>query len=298
MTVPPEFTIVVVTYRRDEILPEMFRVLKEKVGSDRSYEVVLVDNNADGIDREHVLSDLPDARIVRCAENLGCTGGRNAGIAEARGDVVLFLDDDALVVTEDLLGTIGHILDGHPETGILAFRSRNGRTGGTDRAEFPHTDKTLDPSVPFETFRFIGVAHAIRRRLLDEVGGYRPDFFYGMEEFELSFRAMAAGWSIRYEPALEVLHMKHSEGRLAPSAVVERHFLNKLKICWLHLPSHLALLTAVVWTARSIGLSRGRANVPRAWLDFISWVPNARDQRRPLSQVAARIRSLGGSPWR
>src|SRR5438445_12365696 len=95
-SVASRVSIIVVTYARDNDLKELLAYL-EKV--DKLYpllEVVLVDNNEDGADRSHLLGRLRRAIYCRYGKNLGCSGGRNVGIRQSHGQVLVFLDDDAL----------------------------------------------------------------------------------------------------------------------------------------------------------------------------------------------------------
>src|SRR3546814_1638824 len=80
--------------------------------------------------------------------------------------------------------------------GIQAFKSINFFTQRILDAEFPHSDKRKSPNEPFLTFRFIGVAHAIRREVFAKTGLYYDDFFYACEEFDLAYRAIREGYKI------------------------------------------------------------------------------------------------------
>lgn len=293
----PKHSIIVVTYRRDDRLRATLERLSDRLSSRDDWELVLVDNNADGVDRSDFINGMP-GRLVVQESNTGCTGGRNAGISAARGDILLLVDDDALIETKDPLGELDRIF-GDETVAAVAFRSVDGSTGEADPKEFPHTDKTLDPTTDFDTFRFIGVGHALRADVLRKIGAFRQDYFYGMEEFELSFRLLKAGYRIRYEPVLVVRHMKDSAGRLPKVAAVERHAINKLKTAWLHLPAHLALMTLVAWTGRAVILSRGRANLLSMASELRGWIAEHRHDRRPMNRaVLHRIAGMGGSAWR
>src|SRR5262249_19825450 len=51
-----------------------------------------------------------------------------------------------------------------------------------------------------------GCALLVRRRVLDEVGGFDPDFFLYYKDVDLCRRARQRGWEVRHEPGLRVLH--------------------------------------------------------------------------------------------
>src|SRR5207244_667468 len=91
----PSATVVICTHNRGAILGRAVDhalVEARSAGAD-----VLVVDNASTDDTPAVLAALaaPDLRVV-CEPRLGLSAARNRGLAEARGEVAVFLDDDAL----------------------------------------------------------------------------------------------------------------------------------------------------------------------------------------------------------
>ncbi|HEX2313978.1 MAG TPA: glycosyltransferase family 2 protein, partial [Thermomonospora sp.] len=74
------------------------------------YEVVLVVDHNPGL-RARLAAALPDAVVVDNAEERGLSGGKNTGVRVARGDVVAFLDDDAVAAPGWLDAFAGHYDD-------------------------------------------------------------------------------------------------------------------------------------------------------------------------------------------
>jgi GT2 family glycosyltransferase len=298
MSSKPRISTIILTYRRDDALVDTIARLRPHLEGREDHEIILVDNNADGADRAGMLGGL-HGKCVVLGGNLGVTGGRNAGILAASGDILVFVDDDSLVEGEvGLYDRLAVRFDEDPRLAAIAFRSWLREKDISDPTEFPHTDKTLSRDSEFETFRFIGAGHALRKTALDETGLYPESFFYGMEEFELSFRLMKAGYRIVYDPSFTVTHMKTDNGRLVRKEVIERMYANKLFIAWRHLPLKEALLCAGAWAVKTLVDSRDPRSVLRAFSAFTKNARREKAKRQPSRAVVNRIRDLGGTAWR
>jgi GT2 family glycosyltransferase len=295
----PQLSLILLTYRRDDALIATLSRISQALGR-VPFEVVLVDNNADGVDRSYLLEGFVHAVYVNERYNMGVAAGRNKGISAAAGDILLFLDDDALLeVPSDFVGRLTELFSQDPKLGVVAFRSFVGDDRIEDPIEFPHTDKSKSRDSVFDTFRFIGVAHAIRRALLDQTGLYCASFFYGMEEFDLSFRALKLGYRIEFRPEFRVQHMKANTGRLPSSAVIRRMYANKLSVGWMHLPARLFLASGAAWFLKTLLDSRNPVVPFRAIGDFLTMISHGQLQKRvPSDELVTEIRRLGGKAWR
>lgn len=295
---PPAFSVVLVTYRRDDALRQTLADLRPVLAG-HDAELILVDNNGDGIDRIGMLEGFDRVSLIRETDNLGVAGGRNVGIRGSRGAILVFLDDDASFSGAGILDRIRSVFDEDPDIGAMAFRSFDAADGREDPTEFPHTDKRLRTDEPIDTFRFIGVGHALRRGAVEQVGAYLPEFFYSMEEFDLSYRLLAHGWRIVYRPEVAVLHRRDEAGRMPSRHRVEMSVLNKLRIAFMHLPKRQAALSAIAWLGHGFAMRHGPYRVDRVIVQFVSWAFRNQWRRRPMEpRVMRRIRDMGGVAWR
>jgi hypothetical protein len=164
------------------------------------FEVVVVDDGSvDATPALLAALDDPRIRSVR-QEPAGVSAARNRGIAEARGDWVVFLDAD----DEALPGWLGTFADAADDRAGLVFCG----VELVNLGEVP-TGRTLElPSDGGGLFRhqevlFLAGAFAARRELLLEIGGYDRTLAYS-ENTDLGIRLVAAcfarGLEIRSVP--------------------------------------------------------------------------------------------------
>lgn len=95
---PPLITVQLCTYNRRALLERVLDALFAQDMDTADYEIVLVDDGSTDGTYEDVIAKLAPAcalTVVR-QRNAGLAAGRNAGIARARGELIMFMDDDVL----------------------------------------------------------------------------------------------------------------------------------------------------------------------------------------------------------
>jgi len=188
-----------------------------KHGAKAPFEVIVVDD-ASPDDSAATLAQLDGLHLLRNAQNLGFVGSSNAGATEARGEFLLFLNNDTQVTSgwlDALLqcfaeradcGIAGGRLvypDGRlQEAGALVFTDGSGWTTGRfeprDAAAFRYRRETDYVS---------GAALMIRRDVFQRIGGfdarYAPAYY---EDTDLAFTIRRLGLRVYYEPSSTVIH--------------------------------------------------------------------------------------------
>jgi GT2 family glycosyltransferase len=220
----PDASVVVLGWcLRDELL-NCLSALSQNVGS-MSFEVIVVLHGADEDVKAAVRDQVVGATVVETPINLGFGSGCNIGASKARGQFLVFLNDDTIPSADWLdrltsaarrtptAGAISSRLyfpDGRlQEAGARLVAEPEGIQIGRGWASVP--DELLKPR-PID---YGGAAALlVHRRLFVQLGGfdqrYDPAYF---EDVDLCLRIRAAGWAVYYEPTAVVTHLQFSSTR-------------------------------------------------------------------------------------
>ena len=187
-----DVTVVVSTYQRAHLLPDLVSSLLEQHAAP-AHEVVVVDNGSTD-DTPDVLARLVEAdvsgrlRTHRIEPNRGPARARNAGVELARGEVLAFTDDDCVVTPSWLRRLTSPILD--DEADVVQGRTEpRPDQQDLDRGPWTRSQRITSASGLYETCNI-----AYRRRLVRDVGGFDEGFPVAAgEDVDLALRVIATG---------------------------------------------------------------------------------------------------------
>jgi GT2 family glycosyltransferase len=179
------------------------------------FEVIVV-ADPEGIASAQSL-DFADALKLVPFDEPNISAARNAGIAQAAGEVVAFIDDDAVPEPQWLRFLVGPAA----QTDVAGM---GGYVRGRNGISFQWTARSLDafgephpleidsdhPSVlnppKGRAIKTEGTNMAFRREALVQLGGFDPAFHYFLDETDLNMRMARAGFSTALVPLAEVHH--------------------------------------------------------------------------------------------
>ncbi len=226
----PRLSVIVLQYNKPDLTRECLWSFFDLCGM--RHEVILVDNASTDPQAAAVAAEFPPVRLLRRPTNDGFGAGNNAGAQGARGDILLFLNNDT-VCTMDLASPVLEFFDAHPEVGIVGPRLLN-RDGSlqlscgalpsigrevVDKVIAHGVDRRWNPALAVarrahaSTGRrgwVTGAALFIRAELFRSLKGFDPAYFMFFEDKDLCLRAAHAGSEVWHYADASVMHLRGS----------------------------------------------------------------------------------------
>jgi O-antigen biosynthesis protein len=221
-------SVIICSYKTSKRLEKALYSIANQTMPKEDYEILVVDNHPKGsispslVDniRKENFGDHPDhIRLIHCPIP-GLSHARNAGISEATGEILLFIDDDA-TAKEDALEQYWKAYSEHPEAGVigghillelpdhLSIPWKDGWKGYWShfRTGYPgYTAVSKWWEFPW------GANWGATRKALMQIGGFRGRYgrrgndFAGGEEIVAASLIQSLGYTIAILPQAEVHH--------------------------------------------------------------------------------------------
>jgi GT2 family glycosyltransferase len=190
-------------------------------------------------------------KALALPDDLGIPGGRNAGVGEVRGDLLLFLDDDGELPADDTLARIEERYAADPSLALLQGRVR-ASDGGPEPRDWVPRLRVGDRARSSEVTTVWEGVMTVRRAAFEEVGGWNGDFRFLHEGVDLSWRLLDAGYRAAYAGDIEVLHPSVQTGARAYAPYYGAR--NRVWIARRYLPLPLGVLFVASFAARTAPL--------------------------------------------
>ncbi|MBE6968990.1 MAG: glycosyltransferase [Ruminococcaceae bacterium] len=208
----PRVSVIINTYNRGQHVKRLLDCLSRQTYE--NFEVIVV-NGPSTDNTDEVLAQYASAiRVGRCPEVNLCVS-RNIGVRMAAGEILAFIDDDAVPGDEYWLenavpyfeepqvavlgGTVHRIFGPEFRYGIFSIFGQNNRTV----LPMPIPEKDMEPG----WYRHgMGCNFFLRRSAVMEVGGFDLYYAYYLDETDLCLRLQQAGHRVEYSRRVTVLH--------------------------------------------------------------------------------------------
>lgn len=231
-------SVIMCTYNRDKYIYNVLKSIADNKISTDQYEIVLVNNNSnDNTEAEcnRFTNDYPNVKFRYFIEkNQGLSYARNRGIQEAQGDILVYVDDDALI-NDEYLQTYIQFLDSHPEIDAAGgpilpkYETEEPSWMSTFTRQLITGKLYLGDKVrefPSQSFPGGGNA-AYRKSVFDKVGlfnvelGRKGDSLIGAEEKDIFDKMTTLGMRFFYLPNAILYH-------LIPEKKLTKEYFDKL----------------------------------------------------------------------
>ena len=200
--------------------------------------IVVVDNGSTHPELLSAWEQRDGVTVVRPGRNLGYAGGCNAGASAASGDVLVFVNSDAIVQPGAIAALTSAL--GTEETALVCASIRFAQTPdllNTAGNPFHYLglvwsghfgEPASEHARPVDVATVTGATFAVRRKVWESLGGFAEEWFAYNEDSELSLRAWQRGWRVRYEPTAVVHHHYEFSRHPRKSYLLERNRLLNL----------------------------------------------------------------------
>jgi len=305
-------SVIIVNYNQWSLLQACLRsVFEQTRGLD--FEVIVIDNASTDETRAVLPKEFPQVCLLANGRNAGFAAANNQGIRRARGESVLLLNPDTVVLDGALQKTL-EFMDEHPEAGIAACKLLfPDRSLQRSLYSFPglwnmicetmflqklfprsrlfgsYTLTYFDYNSARQVDAACGAFLMIRREVFEGIGLLDEQFYMYSEEIDFCYRAKRAGYQVWFAPEGVVLHFWGGATTVSRRVTLwsvgaqmlffQKHFSGPLRWTLIGLKFTGVLLRTLVYATGGIVLAR-------------------RSLLRKSSCYLFAALHLAGSPWR
>lgn len=236
-------TVLITTKDRKENLR---RAVQSAIEQTADPKVLVIDDGSSDGTSKMVRSEFPNVDICRKEESAGLIVRRNQGAEMASGDIIFSIDDDAEFSTPNVVEQVLEEFD-DPRIGAVAIPYVDVNYSSEVNQQPPDDDNRHCTS------SFRGTAHALRRDLFLELGGYREHLVHQGEEMDYCVRMLDAGYVVRLGRSDIIKHYESPKRSYERMDFYGRR--NDVLFGWHNVPASvlpLYFLLSVANTARTV----------------------------------------------
>jgi len=226
----PNLSIIIVNWNSTAYLLTCIQSIY-KYTRETQFEIIVVDNASPDDDVDSVKCQFPDVVLIKSSENLGFARANNLGFRASRGEYVVFLNPDTILINPafDLLLSQVRLL---PKAGVVGCTLFNeDRTIQTSAIQtFPTVfNQLLDvdfirnrfPACPLWNFAPLlkggdvpspvevvsGACMLLKREVFAQVGQFSEDYFMYAEDVDLCYKVAKANFANYFVPQAQIIHL-------------------------------------------------------------------------------------------
>jgi len=202
-------SVIIINYNGKELLEKCLDSLF-KTEYD-NYEVILVDNNSTDDTIEFITNNYPSVIIMNLDSNKGFAEPNNVGAKIAKGEFLLFLNNDT-IVTPNFLTELVIQITKNPKTAIcqsllLKLDNTIDSSGDfMDKLGVVYNSKTIITNVR-KIFSPRAACMLIKKDVFDKLNGFDKKFIFSFEDVDLGWRSWILGYESLIVPKSIVYHI-------------------------------------------------------------------------------------------
>jgi len=175
-----------------------------------NFEIILVDNNSVDDSIEYVKNNYPSVMIIKLDNNYGFAEPNNIGAKNAKGDLLLFLNNDT-IVTPNFISELVSAMEKDPK--IVIAQSLLMKPNGDIDSSGDFIDvfgRAYSSRIKTDNTRLIlsarGASMMVRKKIFFDLDGFDKNFFASFEDVDLGWRACICGYKVVLVPSSVVYH--------------------------------------------------------------------------------------------
>ena len=236
----PLVSIITINYNESEVTLDLLRSIRGLTYS--NYEIIVVDNASPQDNPDIIKEKYPEVFLIKSQENLGFAGGNNLGVKQAKGEYLLFINNDTIVPQDFIqplvetfqrdkgIGMVSPKIKFHWDPTLIQYAGYTPMNKWTIRNSSIgyHQKDDGNFDTPMETQSIHGAAMMVPRHIVDEVGMMTEVYFLYYEEHDWAEMIKRAGYRIFYQPKSHILHKESvSTGKFSP---LKTYYLSRNRI--------------------------------------------------------------------
>jgi GT2 family glycosyltransferase len=285
-------SVVVLNYNGVGWLPRCFESLERQTIFNQM-EVILTDNNSSDdsvkFTNEWLARTGAKGQVVQNCSNLYYCGANNNGAAVAKGEFVLFLNNDTWLEPDCLEKLYDETVKAGAECAapmVLDYDNDNYQAGGVVGLDWLGvTTGSMPATRTIETFASPGCSLFIQTKMFRDIGGFAPELLIYVDETDLSWRVWIAGGKVVSVPASRLHHrgaaVVNPQGQTKTvetrTSETKRYLANRNEIFFLLKNCHHILLLLLIphfmlffaECLASLAMTRRWSYIKKAYIDAL-----------------------------
>lgn len=308
---PCAVSVIIVNWNTRQILHDCLASIAEQ--TTLPLEIIVVDNASTDGSPEMVAEAFPDAVLIANDENRGFAAGNNQGLSVSRGEKILLLNPDTIIL-DRAIDKMCAWLDNHPDVGcvgcqVLEDQHTIQRTCFADPGlvsltlvefglmrlaprsvllgypEYGNWNRDTERDVDVVSGMFM----LVPRPVFENVGLLDEAFFIYSEEADWCRRIRNAGYRCVFTPAAQIIHL--DGGSKSTEQINSEMYVQMQKSKTIYVRKHLGWLGGIA--ARAIFVTSAVLRGGLAWLAGLRHSTEQNKARMRLSSAALRYHFTG-----